>query len=230
MEAPLTGAEPKTFEHELVAESLPVVAKAARVRAAAVYYGFAMLSVGFLIVLLALLCVGAGLGVGWGKGGRTWRGAPAMRVGGLTKRGRRAGGRRWRPGWGLYEPKRLVSYRGGQRGCPGTEHHAALGRVSAACRAAGAPSAADRQLPPAPPPDTLGGGTPVCTAVPGSHPLPCRRVCRQAAPASHHPSLPAHPLPPPRSRESLAWRNTLTAESAAWREFVKAEIHAMGLA
>ena len=32
------------------------------------------------------------------------------------------------------------------------------------------------------------------------------------------------------SRESYSWRNTLTSESAAWRTFVKEEIHAMGLA
>ena len=31
-------------------------------------------------------------------------------------------------------------------------------------------------------------------------------------------------------RESYSWRNTLTSESAAWRTFVKEEIHAMGLA
>jgi nitrate reductase alpha subunit len=32
------------------------------------------------------------------------------------------------------------------------------------------------------------------------------------------------------SRESFSWRNTLISESAAWRTFVKEEIHAMGLA
>ena len=31
-------------------------------------------------------------------------------------------------------------------------------------------------------------------------------------------------------RESAKWRGTLEGESGAWREFVKAEIHAMGLA
>jgi hypothetical protein len=35
---------------------------------------------------------------------------------------------------------------------------------------------------------------------------------------------------PPRSKESVAWRSTLTTESAEWRTFVNATIHAMGLA
>ena len=45
------------------------------------------------------------------------------------------------------------------------------------------------------------------------------------------PRPPPTTLPsPPISRESLAWRTTLTTESAEWRHFVNATIHAMGLA
>mgnify|MGYP007096427259 CR=1 FL=1 len=48
------------------------------------------------------------------------------------------------------------------------------------------------------------------------------RVC------AHILTLPSHQ--PLTSRESAKWRGTLEGESGAWREFVKAEIHAMGLA
>lgn len=56
-------------------------------------------------------------------------------------------------------------------------------------------------------------------------PLPSTRAVLPSA-RSHPPTLPF----PYRSRESASWRSTLTSESAEWRTFVNATIHAMGLA